>query len=41
MNYVITVGCFDLFHKGHYNLLSKMKQHGSKRFIGFMTTYQF
>ena len=34
MNYVITVGCFDLFHKGHYNLLSKMRQYGNKRFIG-------
>jgi cytidyltransferase-like protein len=31
---VITVGCFDLFHRGHVALFSHMREHGDRVCVG-------
>lgn len=32
--YILTVGCFDRLHKGHINILSKMKTMGNRLVLG-------
>jgi glycerol-3-phosphate cytidylyltransferase len=34
MKKVITYGTFDLFHKGHYNILKRAKEYGDKLYVG-------
>jgi cytidyltransferase-like protein len=34
MKKVITYGTFDLFHKGHYNILKRAKDHGDYLVVG-------
>ena len=40
MKKVITYGSFDLFHRGHYNLLKRAKQLGDYLIVG-VTTEQY
>ena len=32
---VYTIGCFDLFHRGHVNLLRNMRKHGREASLAF------
>ena len=33
-NNIYSIGCFDFFHHGHNNILSKMKSYGKKLVVG-------
>ena len=37
MKIVLTFGTYDLFHKGHLNIIKRAKKHGDKLIVGIST----